>query len=137
MAKKRKRKKSAPAKSASAAKPFQTHHLRTIVFSVGLLLVAWYMYTSPQQLSTGRAVWLFIFGALVGLIDVPRKEQNSFIIASLGLMLATAVPFQNITYMSLGLYIKSFLMNLALFVTPAVVIVALKVIYRLFQESRE
>jgi len=116
---------------------FQIHHLRTIVFSIGLLLVLWYMFSNPHELSTGRAIWLFAFGAIVGLIDVPRKEQNSFILASVGLMLTTAVPFHQIGFLSLGLYIKAFLMNLALFATPAVVIVALKVIFRLLQETTE
>ncbi|HDJ96498.1 MAG TPA: hypothetical protein ENG45_00300 [Candidatus Aenigmarchaeota archaeon] len=72
---------------------------------------------------------LVILGVIVGLLNISEKETTSFLIAAIALSLpGTITKFGEIQY---GDVIVSILANIATFVAPAAVIVALKAIWEL------
>ncbi|MEA3429898.1 MAG: hypothetical protein U9R08_01360 [Nanoarchaeota archaeon] len=88
------------------------------------------------QLQSGQALvtvtWiLVILGLIVGLLNVTKKESEPFLVASVALLLfAAALPAV------LQIYpLKGILDNMAAFVGPAALLVALKVIYELAERK--
>lgn len=69
---------------------------------------------------------LFSLGALVGITQAMTSESSRFLLASVALLLVCAVNWPYIP--QVGLYIRALIANLAVFVGPAAVIVALKTI---------
>ena len=72
---------------------------------------------------------LVVLGLIVGLLNITVKETSTFLIAAIALMLAGVVNLGLIPYV--GLYLRSILTNIVVFVVPAAIIVALKTIYSL------
>lgn len=118
----------------------KTHKFGHIVFTLGILFVIILTLTDPTKLSVNNAIYLLILGLIVGLIDVPKKEANSFILATIAIIVASLAKFEQITYQlpsmkySIGLYIKGLLLNASVFLSLAMLIVALKIIYRVYKE---
>lgn len=110
------------------------------IFTLGVVLVILFTLADPTKLSVTNAIYLLIIGLIVGLIDVPKKEANSFIIAAIAIIVASLAKFEQITYQlpsmsySIGLYIKGLLLNASVFLSLAMLIVALKIIYRVYKE---
>ncbi len=109
-------------------------------FMFGILLVLLFTLSDPTRLSVQNAIILLTLGLIVGLIDVPKKEANSFILASIAIIVASLAKFEQITFklssmsQPLGLYIKGFLLNASVFLSLAMLVVALKIIYRVYKE---
>ena len=76
---------------------------------------------------------LVILGAIVGLLNVTVKEATPFLVAAVALMLAGVVNLGLIPVV--GIYLRSILTNIVVFVVPAAIIVALKSIYTLAKEA--
>ena len=76
---------------------------------------------------------LVILGAIVGLLNVTAKETTPFLVASIALMLAGVVNLGLIPMV--GVYLRSILTNIVVFVVPAAIIVSLKTIYSLAQDA--
>lgn len=76
---------------------------------------------------------LVILGAIVGLLNITVKETTGFLVASIALMLAGVVNLGLIPVV--GVYLRSILTNIVVFVVPAAIIVALKTIYKMAQEA--
>jgi hypothetical protein len=74
---------------------------------------------------------LAILGLLVGLLNIAQKETVNFLVAAIALMVAGAsvgaIPL-------LGQMISRILVNIAIFVAPAAVVVALQDIYALAKD---
>lgn len=88
------------------------------------------------QLQAGQALatvtWiLVILGLIVGLLNITKKESQSFLVASVALLLfAAALPAV------LQIYpLKAILDNIAAFVGPAALLISLKVIYELAEKK--
>jgi len=112
------------------------HH----IFSLGLILVLFFTLYNPTALSAGSGTILLLLGIVVGLIDIPKDKEPSFILAILGIMIISGVVnFLALTYKvgtaTIGIYIRAFLGNLAVFLSSTIIILALKVIYRTYLES--
>ena len=105
-------------------------------FSLGILLVILFTIADPNHLSGSKGAFLLVVGAIVGFLDVNRREAPYFLLASLGLMIASAAPVHVIDFFSIGNYIKAGLLNLAIFLSLAVVMVSLKIIYRIYLETK-
>jgi len=74
---------------------------------------------------------LVVLGLVVGFLNVTEKETTPFLVAAAALMLtATSVDtLKSIDLgMSLGIYLAGIVSQIAVFVAPAAVIVALKAI---------
>lgn len=87
---------------------------------------------------------LAVLGLVVGFLNVQEKEMNSFLIATIALLLV-ATSWQPIVDLlavltgsggvgaTLGTWITSFMSAVVAFVSPAAFIVALKAVYNLTQ----
>lgn len=75
------------------------------------------------------AMVLVVLGVIVGFLNISEKEVSSFLIAAIALLLTGAAGLE--TLPAVGLYLGPILTNIATFVAPAVVIVALKAVYEL------
>ncbi len=96
-----------------------------VAILAGWLNVAYSGLLSSQTLMTT----LVILGTLVGLFNLTAKETSPFLTAAIALMLAGIVNL-GLVY-GIGLYLRSMLSNIVVFVVPAAIIVAMKSIWRL------
>ena len=71
---------------------------------------------------------LVVLGVIVGLLNVSEKETQAFLVAAIALIVAGGAGFSAIDMVvsGLGTAIATILGNVAAFVAPAAVIVALK-----------
>ena len=72
---------------------------------------------------------LVIIGVNVGFLNISEKEVYNFLIAAMALLLTGAAGLGTLPL--IGTYIGPILLNIATFVAPAAVIVALKAVYEL------
>lgn len=73
---------------------------------------------------------LVVLGIIVGLINVTEKETQQFLVATVSLVIVSSLAGTGLnTVPVIGLQLQKILMGIMTFVTPAVVIVALKQIY--------
>lgn len=105
-------------------------------FSLGILLVILFTIADPNHLSGDKGTFLLIIGAIVGFLDIDKKEAPYFLLASLGLMITSAAPVHVIGFLGIGNYLKAALLNTSIFLSLAVVMVSLKIIYRIYLESK-
>ena len=116
------------------------NNLGHIIFSFAILLIIIFSLSDPTRVSVNKAIFLLVLGLIVGLIDVPKKVANSFIIATIAIVMTSMVQFEQITYKiigtphSVGIYLKGILLNSSIFLGLAMLIVALKIIYRVYKE---
>lgn len=73
------------------------------------------------------ALGLVILGVIVGLVNVTRKETNTFLLASIALLLASAAGLNILPL--LGNAVVAILQNIAALIAPAAIIVALKAVW--------
>ena len=110
----------------------ELHHLAHYAFFVGLLIaiVAGFFrdVVGPEVLVTT----LVILGLLVGLFNLTAKETVPFLVASIALMLAGIVNLGLIP--GVGLYLRSILSNIVVFVVPGAILVGMKTIWKLASE---
>jgi len=107
----------------------ELHRVAHYTFFVGLLvsIVAGLFRNllRPEVLVTT----LVIMGFIVGLFNLTAKETQAFLVASIALMLAGIVNLGLIP--GVGLYLRSILSNIVVFVVPGAIIVGLKAIWKL------
>ena len=124
-----KRKKSASPKKSSSKQIVELHKVAHYTFFVGLLIAIiaglFRNVVSPEVLVTT----LVILGFIVGLFNLTAQETTPFLIASIALMLAGIVNLGLIP--GIGLYLRSILSNIVVFVVPGAIIVAMKTIWRM------
>lgn len=108
-------------------------------FIAGVLLaVVVGIFSSNLGTWTGNlTLLLVILGLIVGFLNITERETTPFLIAAAALMLtATSVNTLNSIDLgvSLGKYLAGIVSQIAVFVAPAAVIVALKSIQSLAKE---
>ena len=69
---------------------------------------------------------LVVLGLIVGLMNVTAKETTSFLIAAAALMIAGSANL-NVIWM-VGTYVDAIVKNIAVFVAPAAIVVAIKAV---------
>jgi len=76
---------------------------------------------------------LVILGLIVGYLNISDKEAFTFIVASIGLMVAGSANLTSIDTLvaGLGTVLQSILSNIVVFIAPAVIVVGLKTVYAL------
>ncbi|MBI2580856.1 hypothetical protein HYV85_03530 [Candidatus Woesearchaeota archaeon] len=80
--------------------------------------------------------FLVLLGTIVGLLNVTTKETNSFLLASVSLVLVTALGGSVVSgVVSVGQYLGSMLDSILVFVVPATIVVALKSIFALAERK--
>lgn len=81
--------------------------------------------TSAQYIT----VVLVILGLVVGFLNIKDKEINNFLIAVIAIVAVGAANLQDIFI--IGPYLAYMVLNIAAFVAPAALVVALKAVYNL------
>lgn len=107
-----------------------------LVFAAGIILVLVFTLMNPSKLSVNQATLLLALGLIVGLIDVPKKDAITFLVAVIALILISGIQFQQISWNNIGPYIKGFFLNATLFLGLAGAIVAFKIICRIYKKTR-
>ena len=74
---------------------------------------------------------LVILGLIVGFINIGAKELNDFLTAAIALLLVSATAGGLILIPYIGAYLGGMVGQIAVFVSPAALIVALKAIFNL------
>ncbi|MFH1445556.1 MAG: hypothetical protein ABIF08_03695 [Nanoarchaeota archaeon] len=84
------------------------------------------------DLATGGMITivLIVLGIIVGFININEKETQPFLIAAIAFMLVKTA-LSGLDIVNLGVYLTNIVTNIAAFVAPAALIVALKAIYKL------
>lgn len=110
-------------------KSLELHRVAHYTFFVGLLIAIvaglFRNLLRPEVLVTT----LVILGFIVGLFNLTAKETQAFLVASIALMLAGIVNLGLIP--GVGLYLRSILSNIVVFVVPGAIIVGLKAVWKL------
>jgi hypothetical protein len=103
------------------------------IFILGVL-VAVVLGLVPGMIDAGTAaVILVVIGLVIGFLNITEKETNSFLLAGLGLLVGGVAGLNKLPMV--GTYVGSILTNIATFVAPAVVIVAVKSMYDLAKKK--
>ncbi|MBU0536611.1 MAG: hypothetical protein KKE20_06605 [Nanoarchaeota archaeon] len=83
---------------------------------------------------------LVVLGLIVGLLNIQHKEMAEFLLAAIALMVVA--PAMNVVSLTIdkfvfgsGVFLRSMLTYLIIFIVPAVLIVAVKVIVELAEEN--
>ena len=107
-------------------------HLGEYAFLVGVLIAVvagiW-----PDAIAQTPLI-LAVLGLIVGFLNVEPKEIHSFLLASVALLLAGSANLSTITLWNLGSNLTSILGYVSLFVAPATVVIALRVIWVLARD---
>ena len=77
---------------------------------------------------------LVVLGLVVGLLNVTEKESTPFLVAAAALLLTGTAGDTLSIIPALGGYLSGIVEAIAVFVTPAAIVVALKSIYSLAQK---
>ena len=85
---------------------------------------------APMATSAWVTLLLVILGLVVGLLNITEKETQAFLIASIALVVASTAAFStlNIVVSPLGTILDAIVKNIAIFVAPAAIIVAVKAV---------
>jgi|SRR3989338_9022577 len=107
----------------------ELHRIAHYTFFVGLLIAivtGMFRDLLPPEVLVTTLVFL---GFVVGLFNLTAKETTPFLIAAIALMLAGIVNLGLIP--GVGLYLRSILSNMVVFVVPGAIIVGMKAIWKL------
>src|SRR3989344_3563822 len=109
-----------------------------IFFTVGMILVVVFTVgNQPNYLQPWQALTLLLLGLIVGIMDLQEKYAPIFLLAFLGLLITANAPLHDvITYYNIGAYIKSFLLNISLFLTLAFVMMSLRLVFRVYYAEK-
>ena len=122
----------------NALKKKSFRQLGHVIFAVGMLLVLIFTFENPpNQIKPWQGLVLLAVGLLIGIMDIKQEELVPFLLAFIGIIIVSNAPLQDaITYKQIGAFMKSLLVNTAIFLTLAVVAVCARIIYRIYKESR-
>jgi len=77
---------------------------------------------------------LVILGLIVGLLNVTEKETTPFLVAAAALLITGTTGSSLAIIPVIGGYLQNIVQNIAVFVTPAAIVVALKAIQSLAKD---
>ncbi len=72
-----------------------------------------------------------VLGIVIGLLNVKDKETTTFLVATIALLVTAGVNWASIP--TIGAWIGAIVLNIAVLMAPAAVIVALKAVWNLAQ----
>ena len=107
-------------------------------FIIGVILAVVLGLVSLGELTPMLASLLVVLGLVVGFLNVTGKETKEFLLVATVLIIASALGEAGSTLGgvdTIGPYLRGILGNVIAFVVPATVVVALKDIWSLGQNS--
>ncbi len=107
----------------------ELHKIAHYAFFVGLVIAILAGFFRNYIGTEALVTTLVVLGTVVGLFNLTAKETTPFLLAAVALMLAGIVNLGLIP--GVGLYLRSILSNIVVFVVPGAIIVGMKAIWRL------
>ncbi len=107
----------------------------SVLFIVGVLLAVVFGFLRPTDLGTILTTVIILAGLIVGFLNVTTHETNSFLLASVALVIVSAFGgnvMGNVA--NIGERLAGILFAILMFVVPATIVVALKTIYALAEK---
>lgn len=95
-------------------------------FIAGLILALLFGFISGASWTVPVLV---VLGLFVGFLNISERESTPFLVATIALLAAGTANLSSIP--SLGYYLEGILANVAVFVAPAAIVVAIKSIYEM------
>jgi len=105
-------------------------------FLIGVLLAVIFGFFKAGQWAGVLTLVLVIAGLVVGFLNISEKETTPFLIAAVALMATGAANLQVIDGLipNVGTWLQNIVENIAVLVTPAAIVVALKAIRSLARD---
>jgi len=123
-------------KRAKTSRPLTKTHsgaTRTIgslsfLFGVSIAIVAGIV--TQNTLSASLTSLLILLGIIVGVLNITTKEVNTFLLATLSLVIVSALGGAILGQVAIiGSFLEGILLSILTFTIPATIIVALKSLY--------
>ena len=109
--------------------------LGTLFFALGAVLAIGGGLIYPGGLNTILSSVLIALGIIVGMLNVTLRETNSFLLATVSLVVMSALGGAVLSQVpSIGIYVEGILLSILTFILPAGIIVALRTVYRLAED---
>ena len=103
-------------------------------FIIGIVLAVLFGFVPATYLGMATLV-LVILGLLVGFLNITEKETTPFLVAGIALLATgNAADSLNAIPYGLGAFLSNAVKNIAAFVAPAAILVAVKAIYALAKD---
>ena len=107
----------------------------TLFFVLGITIAIIGGLIYGEKLNIVLSSVLIVLGIIVGLHNVTLKETNSFLLATISLVIISSLGRALLSQIpTIGNYIEGILFSIMTFVVPAAIIVALKSIISLAEE---
>ena len=106
-----------------------------IAIIVGLLVAGGQQSLIPSGISEYVPLVLVILGIVVGFLNIKDKEIDKFLIATIALIVLAGTAGGLVEIPMVGIYLVAIVQNVAVFVAPAALIVALKAILSMAKEQ--
>ena len=104
-------------------------------FIVGIVIaVAVSLFKVSDTVGGWLVLLLVILGLIVGLLNVTEKETTPFLIAAAALLITGTAGDSLKIIPVIGGYLQDIVQNIAVFVTPAAIFVAVKAIWALAKD---
>ena len=106
-------------------------------FIIGVLIaiaIGLFAGNLGQNLQGWLVLLLVVLGLIVGLLNVSEKETTPFLVAAAALLITGTAGSSLAIIPVIGSYLQDIVMNIAVFVTPATIVVALKAIQSLAKD---
>jgi hypothetical protein len=116
-------------KGLSPKQNIELHKIAHYTFLAGLLVACIAGFFRSVLSTEVLVTTLVILGTVVGLFNLTAKETTPFLVAAIALMLAGIVNLSLIPVV--GVYLRSILSNIVVFVVPGAIIVGIKSIWKL------
>ena len=89
----------------------------------------------PVNVQGWLVLLLVVLGLIVGLLNVTEKETTPFLVAAAALLITGIATKESLNLIpTIGWYLQAIVQNIAVFVTPAAIVVALKAIQSLARD---
>jgi len=100
------------------------------ILGVVIAIISGLAYQAMDVTSAGYImVVLVILGLIVGFLNIKDKEMTNFLIAVIALVAVGAANLNQIPL--IGSYLGYMVLNIAAFVAPAALVIALKAVYNM------
>ncbi len=96
-------------------------------FLIGFLLAVLFVFLPSTWKGTATLV-LVILGLVVGFLNISERESTPFLVAAAALMITASAGgnLAVITWFGVGSKLQAIVQNIAVFVAPAAIVVAIK-----------
>ena len=104
-------------------------------FIIGVLVaVVVSLFTVSDAVAGWLVLLLVVLGLIVGLLNVTEKETTPFLVAAAALLITGTAGGSLAIIPVIGGYLRDIVLNIAVFVAPAAIVVALKAIQSLAKD---